>query len=191
MSQTGQPGRYTRSTNGFIGAMLILVVAVIGTVLIAGLFRSEPEYTPSNADYTEVVRAVQGEGVELVYPEALPSGWLVNNVSYEPGSPPTFALALLTEEKTYAGLQVEGEDVDDLVEVYVDEGATEGDPLVLQAGESSIATQWRTFTDEEGDTAYAAEVGRGARASTVLVYGSATPAELQALLRSLTTAPLS
>ena len=203
MSETGRPGRYTRSTGGLVGAMLILFVAVIGFVVFRGLFRTEPEYTPPDTDYVEVVRAVQGEGGDLVYPEQLPEGWVVNNVDYLPGLPPTFSLALLTDEEEFAGVIDTGAEPDELVETYVDEVAVEGDPLVLEASE--VATEWRTFTDAGGDTAYVAEIGLDPATGdstaaddaagedvtrTVMVYGSADPEVLQDLLASLTTAPL-
>ena len=127
MSETGRPGRYTRSTGGLVGAMLILFVAVIGFVVFRGLFRTEPEYTPPDTDYVEVVRAVQGEGGDLVYPEDLPEGWVVNNLDYLPGLPPTFSLALLTDEEEFAGMIDTGTEPDELVEAYVDEVAVEGD----------------------------------------------------------------
>ncbi|WP_341229049.1 DUF4245 family protein [Nocardioides salarius] len=203
MSETGRPGRYTRSTSGLIGAMLILFVAVIGFVVFRGLFRTETEYIPPDTDYVEVVRAVQDEGGELVYPEQLPEGWVVNNLDYEPGLPPTFSLALLTDDEDFAGVIDTGAEVDDLVTSFVDQAAVEGDPLVLEAAE--VTTEWRTFTDDGGDTAYVAEIdlapvaGDDATAAdaigedvtrTVMVYGSADPEVLQDLLASLTTAPL-
>ena len=157
MSETGRPGRYTRSTSGLIGAMLILFVAVIGFVVFRGLFRTETEYIPPDTDYVEVVRAVQDEGGELVYPEQLPEGWVVNNLDYEPGLPPTFSLALLTDDEDFAGVIDTGAEVDDLVTSFVDQAAVEGDPLVLEAAE--VTTEWRTFTDDGGDTAYVAEIG--------------------------------
>ncbi len=203
MSETGRPGRYTRSTGGLVGAMLILFVAVIGFVVFRGLFRTEPEYTPPDTDYVAVVRAVQGEGGDLVYPEDLPEGWVVNNLDYLPGLPPTFSLALLTDEEEFAGVIDTGAEPDELVESYVDEAAVEGDPLLVEASE--VTTEWRTFTDGGGDTAYVAEIGSDsatggsgtgddgtdeAATRSVMVYGSADPEVLQDLLATLTTAPL-
>lgn len=189
MSETGRPGRYTRSANGLVGAMLILLVAVIALGLFRDAFRNEPEYTPPDTDYLEVVSAVQGADGEIVYPAALPEGWVVNNVDFEPGDPPSFSLALLTDDETFAGFLEEADDVDVLVEAFVDESAVEGDPFVLDET-SAVAEEWRTFTDDGGDTAYLAEIGTGDAARVVMVYGSADPEDLEALLASLTTAPL-
>ncbi len=189
MSETGRPGRYTRSANGLVGAMLVLLVAVIGLGLFRDAFRTEPEYTPPDTDYIEVVRAVQGEGGELVYPASLPEGWVVNNLDYEPGVPPTFSLALLTADESFAGFIEDADDPESLVEAFVDEEAVEGDPLVLDEA-SEVSDEWRTFTDAGGDTAYVAEVGAGEQARTLMVYGSADPEDLRTLLASLTTAPL-
>ena len=54
------------------------------------------------------------------------------------------------------------------------------------AAEGSVAEAWQGFEDDGGDTAYAAEVGD----RTVLVYGSASPADLQDLIERLTTEPV-
>ena len=69
----------------------------------------------------------------------------------------------------------------DLVEEYVDEDAAEGEPIDLPG---SLVTTWRTFGDTGGDRAYAAEVD----GTTVLVYGSAPDADLQAVVATLSTA---
>ena len=101
------------------------------------------------------------------------------------------------DEEEFAGMIDTGTEPDELVEAYVDEVAVEGDPFVLEASE--VATEWRSFTDDGGDTAYVAEIGldpatrdaAGEDATrTVMVYGSADPEVLQDLLASLTTAPL-
>lgn len=70
----------------------------------------------------------------------------------------------------------------------------EEDPDKLVEGESievdSVAPEWQTWTDEGGDTAYVAELGAGRRAETVIVYGSASAAELQRVMELLTTEPV-
>lgn len=185
----GKPGRYQRTTGGLIGSMIVLVAAVIGIVLFRGAFRDTPEFEPTSVDYlSEVVRPVQGAGSEIVYPAAVPEGWMVNDVTYTPGEQPVFELALLTPEESFAGLHEEAEDVDDLVEELVDPEAVEGEALATP--DSDVATSWQTFTDEGGDTAYVATTGSGDDERTVVVYGSATPEELQELLGELTVETL-
>ncbi|CAB4700541.1 unannotated protein [freshwater metagenome] len=176
----GAPGRYQRSTNGLIGAMLVLLLVVGAFVLFRGTFREEPDYVPPDVDYLSVVTEAGRAGLELVHPSALPEGWSATEVTLDPGDRPVWDLAMLTDEGTFVGLHEEDEDVDDLLAVYVDEAPGEGDPLQV---EGSVATTWQSFSDEGGDHAYAAEVGD----RTVLVYGSADVADLQLLLSLLTT----
>ena len=71
-----------------------------------------------------------------------------------------------------------------LVEVYVDENADPGEPI--QAGSGELAGEWRTFTDQDGDTAF----GREEQDGTLLVYGSASRDDLLQLLDELTLAPV-
>ncbi|UUZ60243.1 hypothetical protein [Nocardioides sp. B-3] len=44
--------------------------------------------------------------------------------------------------------------------------------------DSAVGSEWQTWTDEGGDTGYSIEYGD----ETLLVYGSASPADLQELI---------
>ena len=59
---------------------------------------------------------------------------------------------------------------------YLD--AVEGDEVTLDSG---VADTWTVWTDEGGDTGYAAEVGD----ETVLVYGSAPAEDLEEVIALL------
>jgi len=177
---TGRPGRYQRSTSGLIGAMIVLVLVVLGIVVYRGVFRDTPTYEPEHLDYLELVGTVQRDGVKTVYPAELPDGWYAKDVTFTPGDRPVLDLALTTDDGRFAGVHQEDRSIDELVSTYVDTDATEG-PKVRLPG--SVAQTWRTFSDSGGDHAFAAEVGR----DSVLVYGSADEEELRALAESLTT----
>ena len=84
---------------------------------------------------------------------------------------------MLTDDDEFVGIHQESATASELVREYVDEDATTID---IYSVRGSVAEAWQGYEDEGGDTAYAAEVGD----QTVLVYGSASPEELQDLHRS-------
>ncbi len=181
--QSGQPGRYSRSFGGLVGAMLVLVV---GLVALTGLraFTSDPQpYDAGTVDYREVVGQVQEAGGELVYPVSLPEGWRATNVDFRPGPVPVFELSLLTEDGAYVGLLEQDAPLADLLSTYVDESTADAPGLDLADG---VARRWTGHRDAGGDTAYAAMVGQ----RQVLVFGSATPDQLAALVGLLTEEPV-
>ncbi len=181
--QSGQPGRYSRSFGGLVGAMLVLVA---GLVVLVGLraFTSDPQpYEAGAVDYREVVGQVQEAGGELVYPASLPEGWEATNVDFRPGPVPVFELSLLTEDGAYVGLREEDAPLRDLLSTYVDESTTDAPGLDLPDG---IAPRWTGHQDSGGDTAYAATIGQ----RQVLVFGSASPDQLAALVGLLTEEPV-
>ncbi|HWM72817.1 MAG TPA: DUF4245 family protein [Nocardioides sp.] len=185
MSEAQRPGRYQRSLNGLVGAMLITVVAVVCFVGFRALFTDEPDVKPEDVDYLEIVGLAQDADIEPVYPAELPEGWIATRAEVLPDAPPGFDLALLTDDDEFVGLVWSGEPIDDLlVERVDDEDVEDADPLTV---EGSVAGSWDGYADPGGDLAYAAEV----KEHSVLVYGSAPEEDVRAVVESLTTAPLS
>ncbi len=179
----GGPGRYQRTPSGLVGALLVVLLLVGAVLLYRGLFSADYEDTPPDLDYLATVEDVQGTGFPAVYPPSLPEGWVTRNVDVEPGERPVLALSFLTDDDHFVGVRQEDEDADALVAEYVDPNATEGEPYEASA---SVARTWLSWTDEGGDTAYAAEVG----GTTVLVFGSAPADVLTAVVESLTDTPV-
>ncbi|MEP9363860.1 DUF4245 domain-containing protein [Nocardioides sp. CN2-186] len=182
-NQSGTPGRYTRSTGGLIGSMIVLVLVVLGIVVFRGAFRTTPQYEPEHIDYLELVTSIQQAGLTPVYPAALPDGWYVKGATFTPGDRPVFDLAMTTSDDMFAGLHQEDRSVDELVDTLLGTDATQGDDVDI-AG--TVAPTWQTYSEPDGDHAFAAEVGD----DTVVVYGSAPEDELRGLVESLTTAEL-
>ncbi len=178
----GTPGRYARSANGLVAAMIVTVLAVAGFALLKGLVSNDLVVEPESLPYLERVEQAQDAGIEVVYPPELPEGWIATRVQVEPGDPPSFGLNLLTADEQFVGLRQDPASVEDLLDQYVDESPDEGEPYETTG---SVATTWRTFDDDGGDVAYAAEVG----GTTVLVYGSTGREDLEKVIASLTTAP--
>ena len=189
MSQTsppaGRPGRYDRSFGGLVGAMIVMVVVVVLTWLALGLFREEAEFEPLPIDYESSVEALVDNGAQLAYPEQLPPGWAVNNLAYDPDVP-VFTLALLTDDRSFAGVYHGREELDEVLDELVDDATDEAGTVELTDGEGSTES-WQVYTDEGGDTAYV-RLGDQERDRVVtMVYGSAPEEELRGLVGSLLT----
>jgi len=184
VSESQRPGRYQRSGNGLLGAMLITVVAVVGFVGFRALVSDEPDVKPEDVDYLEVVGQAQDADIEPVYPADLPEGWIATRAEVLRDDPPGFDLAMLTDDEQFVGLVWSVEPIDDLLAERVDdEDVEDADPLTV---EGSVARQWDGYADPGGDLAYATEVGD----HSVLVYGSAPEEDLRTVVESLKTAPL-
>lgn len=186
MSESGAPGRYNRSFDGLVAALVVTVVVVLAWVVFRALTSEDEAIEPEAVNYLETVELAQDSGVEIAYPPTLPEGWKATNVIVVPGQRPAFGLSILTDSGTFLGVRQEDESLDDLLATYVDpdeENRTEEDALEV---DSSIASTWDGFGDEGGDLAYTAELGE----SRLLVYGSASKADLTLLIESLTTEPL-
>lgn len=176
-----RPGRYQRSTGGLIGALVITLLVIGAFVAFRAVNRTELEVHPDPVDYRAAVVAVQEAGKRPVYPETLPAGWIATSVDIPRGEDLDWGMGMLTGDGRFVGLRQSPDSVTDLVEEYVDQDATEGEPTDLPG---SLVTTWRSFGDTGGDRAYAAEID----GATVLVYGSAPDADLQAVIAALSTA---
>ena len=179
-----RPGRYQRSTTGLLAALLVTVLAVVGFVGFRALNRDDLEVRPDKVDYLSTVKALQQDGSRPVYPATLPDGWLPTSVDVVPGSASlSWGVGILTDRDLFVGVRQSSRSLPDLLETYVDERAEEGDPVTI---DSQVATTWQSFSDAGGDHALAAQVGE----QWVLVFGSASEKDLQAVVESLTTDPL-
>lgn len=183
-SSEGRPGKYQRSAGGLVAALVVTVVAVGALLWLLGLFRSETEIELDRIDYLSRVGEVQDGGITPVYPSSLPEGWKATDWRYSPGDVPTIEMNMLTEDdEDFAGIRERSGSAEGLLSDFVDEDATATDIFTV---EGSVAEAWQGYADEGGDAAYVAEVG----GQTVLVYGSASPEELQDLIGRLTTKPV-
>jgi len=182
-----RPGRYDRSSSGMVGALLVTLLVIGAFVAFRALNRTDLEVKPGKVDYLAQVRYAQQSGADVVYPADLPSGWTATQVTFSPGPPPGLDLSMLTDGDAYVGFVESPRSVPDLLTTYVDPHAT-GDGSVTVSG--SVASRWSVWTDESGDTALAARRGRGRGEVTLLVFGTATRTQLEALASSLTAAKI-
>jgi hypothetical protein len=168
---SGRPARRQTSVAGLVGAMLVTLVVIGAFVALRGLGREQDEVEVVPVDYVEVVAAAADSGLSLAHPRELPDGWRATSVDLGRDESSTWAMGMLTDEGRFVGIRQEEESADDLAAVALDEDAVEGEEVSL---DSDVADTWTTWTDEGGDTGYAAEVGD----ETVLVYGSAPVEDL-------------
>jgi hypothetical protein len=180
--QQGSPGRYQRTTQGLVASMVVTVLVVVAVFLFLRLDNGAAEQGPTTVDYTEAVDAARDAGVTVVHPASLPEGWRATSVELVPPPRSAWGIGMLTADGTFAGVRQEADSLDDLLDTYVDEDAQQGDDATF---DSPVATTWTTWTDDGGDTAYATQLDVDGEQQTVLVYGSATPADLGTLLESL------
>lgn len=176
-----QPARYERSTSGMVGALVATVLVILAFVAFRSLNRSQPDERPRPVDYLASIRYLQQAGRDVVYPGALPSHWFVSAVDDADGSRPGLGLSMLTAKGEYVGFQQSSISIPDLLTTYVDPSPTAGRTVTLS---SPIERHWAVWTDSGGDTALAGHWHH----QSLLVFGSASQADLETIAESLTTA---
>ena len=176
MSQTSSAGggRYTRSTGGLVGAMIVTVVAVVAFWGLNAL-KTDHDTTPVRAvDYTAMMRAGRADHKLLVMaPPSLPDGWTATSATYETGTTPSWHLGMLTDTGKYVGVEEALGGVKDLVEEHVDEDAVQGKDVRI-GGQT-----YQTWTDAGGDYAVSRTVPVPGGVESYLVVGPASPATIR------------
>lgn len=183
-----KPGRYQRTTGGLVGSMIVLVVAVVVLWQALGAFRDEPDTLPgstvSPTQYEADVAALADAGFAFTFPQTVPQGWRLNAEPIVDRDEGLFRVTFLTTSGGSAAVYSGREDLDDVLELLVDEDTSDEGTTALSDVDGTTSS-WTVHTDDGGDTAY----GLADEESTVLVYGSADPAELEALVSLLQTSP--
>jgi hypothetical protein len=183
----GAAGRYARSSAGMVGALVVTLLVIGAFVGFRAFNRTNLDVKPERIDYLTQVRYAQEAGADVVYPPRLPAGWYATNVTISPGTPVALELSMLTPDDRYVGYVESPASVPDLLGQYVDAHAQGGESVRVA---SSVATDWTLWTDDGGDTALVAARGSGSSASSLLVFGTVSRAQLERLAASLTTARL-
>jgi hypothetical protein len=174
-----QPGRYNRSFSGMTGALIVTVVVVVAFVAWRGLFRGEADDTPTPVDWQDSVEIAQQADLPVVHPRELPAGWSATSVDLRAGDDPQWGMGVLTDDGRFIGIRQEDGSVDELVRRYVDEEAEAGSDATV---DSEITDTWQTWSDSGGDHGYSTELDD----ESLLVYGSASVADIEAYLGLLT-----
>lgn len=180
---TGRPGKYQRTTAGLVAALVVTAVAIVVAIWVMGLFRDETEVKPERVDLTDIVGDAQDAGLEPVYPADLPEGWFATGAEV-PSDGDGFEIRMLTDDERFVGIrEAKRSSVAELLHTYVDDEPSEA---ADHTSDGEVARDWAGYEDDGGDSAYAAELPHH---EVVLVYGSASAADLQQVVDSLTTAP--
>jgi hypothetical protein len=166
-----------------VGALLVTVLVILAFVGFRACSSADPDVRPQHVDYLAQVGFAQQAGAHLVYPAALPTRWFVTRVDYAPGRRPELGLSMLTPGNEYAGVRQSPLSLPELLTTYVDAHPTAGAPVTLDSG---LVTRWDTWTDSGGDTALTAHWQH----ESLMVFGSASLADLEAVAETLTTKKL-
>ncbi|QWC84300.1 DUF4245 domain-containing protein [Nocardioidaceae bacterium] len=190
---TGRPGRYQRSVSGLVGAMIILVLAVLVFIGFRGIVRDNPDAPPLRAiAYGQVLQpAAEQTGWPVAAPASLPQGWIATSVRWEPPAGANWHLGLLTSDEEYVGIEQSASTTDAMVEEFVGEDAqrsgsvelTEPQDTLGSTGDSpgAATTQWQRWTGSDGDVAVTTRVGE----QTLLVVTTGTEEQLRSVVDSL------
>lgn len=170
-----QPGRYQRSFAGMVGAMLLLLVVVGAFVLFREANRTEPEDPVEPIEWRGAASYARQEAdFRLLAPRRLPEGWIATSVRFGRQDGQTWHLGLLTDERSYVGLEQTEDSPSTMVEDFVDEEAERGDDVVVDG------VTWEAWSDEEDEA-----LVREGEDVTTLVVGTVSQDELVDFVRSL------
>ena len=168
-------GRYERSFPGMVGAMIVLVLVVVGFVVFRDVGRKEPVASVEPVEYLQPARYAQKQvDFPLLAPAELPAGWIATSVRYRAGDDPSWHLGMLTGDRRYVGVEQERKPGSDMVAEFVDQDATRGDDVTVDGA------TWQTWTDTGDDTALV----RQTDAVTTLVVGAVPERTLASFIAS-------
>jgi hypothetical protein len=176
-----QPGRYQRSTSGMVGALIVTLLVILAFVAFRAFDRSDLDVKRERIDYLAQVRYAQQSGIEVVYPDQLPSGWYATQITFAPGQQPGVELSMLTREGQYVGFVESLASPPEVLTTYVDPNPVSHGQVTL---DGSLVSRWNAWTDTGGDSALVTERGQ----ESLLVFGTVSQAQLEQLAASLTTA---
>jgi hypothetical protein len=184
---TGKAGRYQRSAAGLVTSLVVTVIGLGALLYFTGAFRHDLVIKPEAIDYAGTIASAQKAGLTPVYPSTLPDCWIARGVDIVPGDDPVFMVRLLTDDGDFVGVRQEDSTIPALLAKWVDEETQVADAYTVPASVTApVVRDWKGYTDDGGDTAFAAELGD----DSLLVFGSASARDLQVVVDSLTTEPI-
>ena len=180
---TGRPGRYSRTSGGLVGAMIVTVLMVVAFASVRGLVFGDRSSEVESVDWQAQVRAGRADGkLTVPAPRSLPEAWRATSAVYLTGTAPSWRMGVVTGDDRYLGIYERLSSIDDLVEDHVGDEAVKGEDVTV-SGET-----WQSFSDPGGDYALVRRVeepqgGTG----TVLVVGTVPRTEVRDYVAGLTT----
>ena len=176
-----QPGRYQRTTGGFVGSLVVAIAVILAFVAFRALTRDDLDVQTETVDYVEAVQAAQSADWQVVYPSELPKGWKATSVDVD--RPRAWGLGFLNAEGHFVGVSQQRGSLSSMLETYVDKDPQAGGAVSLR---TSVGGPWKSWSDSGGDHALSSSLGK----DTLLVYGSAPEADLEKFAELLTTDPV-
>ena len=171
-----RPARYQRSFSGLVGAMVVLLLVVIGFVVFRGSVRDNQEVPLKAVDYAASLPFIREQAsFPVLAPPSLPEGWKATTLRFDDSRPQSWHLGVHTDEGDYVGIEQARDAVSVMLEEYVDEQAVKGDPVQL------AGATWDTYSDDGGDRAVVRREG----GMTILVVATFSEDELHDYVESL------
>lgn len=162
--------------------MLVTVLAVVGFAAFRGVTRDNDPTPVRTVEYARLVEVARADKQLLVAaPARLPKGWKATSATYDDGASPTWHLGMLTDHRTYVGVEESRSSIEDLVDEHVDPDAERGKDVTI-GGET-----WQAWTDGGGDYAVARSLPpTGQAIESWLVVGTAPAGEIRDFAGALT-----
>lgn len=181
----GTPGRYSRSSGGLVGAMIVTVLAVLAFVAFRAVTTDNRPTPVRTVDYAKSVELARADKMlSIVAPGALPAGWKATSVGYTNGVSPTWHLGFLTGQDNYVGIEESRSSIEDLAQEHVDANAERGKDVTIDG------QTWQTWTDAGGDYAVARSLESGGTPTeSWLVVGTAPEKQIRDFAATLESGP--
>lgn len=161
---TEQPGRYQRSPNAMIGALLVLLVVIAAFVGLRAISRDNEATPVATVDYAPVLKQARADKALLApAPDPMPKGWRATSVRFSPAPHDSWHLGILTGNGKYVGIDESGSTVSDKVNEFLGNDATKGAPVPI--GER----RWQAWSRPDGNYALTLDTTTG----SIWVGGSA------------------
>lgn len=176
---------YQTSLAGLIGALVLCLLFIVAYIGMRAFSRDELEVQAESFDPVPVVRQFQAEGLQVLYPESVPTGWRATSLDNVPNKYPVFGMGFVTRtdsDATFVGYKWADLSASATARRAMGEDVAEGESVTLDTPEFGTEwTEWSHGADTGVSTEYPAE-GR-----TLLVWGTVTRQEMVDFINSLTT----
>lgn len=174
-----RPNRYELPITSIVGAMLVVLVVVIGFVAVRAVLRDNDAVPVRTVDYNHLIAEGKADGrLSMLSPRPMPAGWRATSARYRGGVNAHWHLGVLSSGEKYVGLEQARESVEELIAASVKGEPAKGAPIEIGG------RQWQQWRVPKGDYVLTCTDGDAA----VLLRGSAPAIEIQAYAARLSPA---
>ena len=176
---SAQAGRYQRSFSGMVGAMVVLLLVILGFVAFRAINRNDVADPVVALDWRHPASYARDQAdFDVLAPSSLPAGWIATSARWTGGHDEHWHLGMLTGQRQYVGVEQEDRSVQDMVEEYVDPNAARGKDVRI-GGQT-----WQSWFDDEDQALVLPQDD-----VTTLVVGTLDRASVEDFVRTLRQAP--